>query len=483
MFYLFFAVPLATCLLYFLPMKSFPSLRLLWALALLAPILLVACSDDDGEEEPEALPFGLDFEVVTPAGNVSDMVFLPDDRMLFAEQFNGTIRVMDANGVVSEKPFAQVEVANWLDLDWGLTGLAVDPDFANNHYVYAFYTKPMPIPESDATTTADETPTPTPTPARTNAGPPAVQTAPGAEAEDTPETTPAPGGGNEANPVGQPILIRFTEVDGVGQEMTTISDDFPPTLQIHAGYNANGNIHFGPDGMLYVNLGDYDTSEEGLSLDLSSPIGKLLRIDPQTGEAPPDNPYLNEANADPRVFAIGFREPYDFAFHPESEAIYGTDNTPYTCEELNIVRGGQNYGWPEVGGFPFAECGAGDQVQAIHYFAREGMQPGEYLSLVEITGVAFVPGDHYPTLGDSLFICEGQRSVVAETPTTGVLRRLVLSSDFTQVSGDDLITRDCRGDVETGPDGALYYANATEIRKLLAGATAGASGTGTVPTP
>jgi glucose/arabinose dehydrogenase len=461
-------------------MKFFPSLRLLWTLALFIPIALVACSDDDdGEEEPEVLPFGLTTEVVTPANNVGEMVFLPDGRMLFAEQYTGTIRVLGADGVLEEAPFAQLEVANWLDLDWGLTGLAADPNFADNHYVYAFYTKPLPTPASDATPESEQADTPTPE--SDNGGPPAVQTAPSGE-EEQPELTPVPGG-TEGNPIGQPVLVRFTEVDGVGQELTIISDDFPVTPQIHAGYNANGNIHFGPDGLLYLNLGDYDTADEALSLDLSSPIGKLLRIDPETGEGPDDNPYVNESNADPRVFAIGFREPFDFAFHPESEAIYGTDNTPYTCEELNIVRGGQNYGWPDVGEFPFAECGAGDQVQAIYYFAREGLQPGEYLSLVEITGLTFVPADLYPALGDSLFVCEGQRSVVADTPTTGVLRRLVLSGDFTDVSADVLIARDCRGDLETGPDGSLYYANASEIRKLLPGTTADASATVAAPTP
>ena len=163
-----------------------------------------------------------------------------------------------------------------------------------------------------------------------------------------------------------------------------------------------------------------------------------------------------------------------FVFHPESEAIYGTDNTPYTCEELNIIRGGQNYGWPNVGEFPFAQCGIGDQVAPIHYFAREGKQPGEFVSLVEVTGLAFTPASAYPALGDSLVRVRGAPVGDREArQSPGVLRRLGAGGGVTSVSGDDLITRDCKGDVEAAPDGTLYYANASEIRRLLpAGAQA-----------
>jgi glucose/arabinose dehydrogenase len=440
-----------------------------YATILLAPLALAACGGDD--EESDALPFGLTTEVVTTGDHVSDMVFDQDGRMFFAEQFTGRIRVIDANGTVREQPFAQLDVANWLDLDWGLTGLALDPEFETNHYVYAFYSRPEAAP---AGTPAAGSPTlaatATPEAATPQAGgPPAIQTPPGPG--ETTAPTAEPEAQTQGNPVAQPVLVRFTERNGIGEELTIISDDFPLTEQRHAGYNANGNIRFGPDGMLYVTVGDYDYATEPVALDLSSPVGKVLRIDPATGEAPPDNPYVDDDDADPRVFAIGFREPFDIAFHPESEAIYGTDNTPYTCEELNIIRGGENYGWPDVGEFPYAECGTGDQVDAIYYFARDGKQPGEFVSLAEVTGLAFTPASAYAALGDSLFVCEGHRSVIEGESSPGVLRRLVLSGDFTEVSADDLITDDCKGDIEAAPDGTLYYANATEIRRLLPGAT------------
>ena len=171
--------------------------------------------------------------------------------------------------------------------------------------------------------------------------------------------TPEP---EQEKPQGQPVLVRFTDANGKGEDETVISKDFPVTSKAHPGYNAQGNIHFGPDKMLYLSIGDYD--DPRLVQDLSTPVGKLLRIDPATGKAPPDNPPTGNAAADPRIYAYGFREPFDFAFNPENGAIYGTDNTPDTCEELNIIKPGANYGWPDVGGFPYADCAAAARARA-----------------------------------------------------------------------------------------------------------------------
>src|SRR5206468_12510244 len=135
---------------------------------------LTACSGSDNKEEQ--IPFGLKSEVVTPADHVSDIVFAPDGRMFYAEQLTGAIRVVSATGQPLPEPFAQLDIATWLNLDWGLTGLAVDPNFTSNHYLYAFYTAPaeaaaaprlqqpaqIPTPS-----TAGQQPTPSPSPKAT----------------------------------------------------------------------------------------------------------------------------------------------------------------------------------------------------------------------------------------------------------------------------------------------------------------------------
>jgi len=431
--------------------------------------LVTACGDG-GEDE---LPFGLQTEVVTNADHASDIVFAPDGRMFFAEQYTGAIRVLSPDGQLQEEPFAQVTVADWLNLDWGLTGLALHPDFQNNHYVYAFYTSVAGAAGSAAGTAAVVSAVP---PATGPGGDPAqASPAPLPPGGATFTPTPAPGGetGTPAPPQeaprGQPLLVRFTDANGKGQGETVISDDFPLTSEKHPGYNGQGNIHFGPDGMLYVSLGDYD--DPGQVQDLSTPVGKLLRLDPETGEAPADNPLVDNSGADPRIYAYGFREPFDFTFSANGE-VFGTDNTTVSCEELNVIRPGENYGWPDVGEFPYPDCSAGDQVDAIYHFARDGKEPNEFLAFVEVSGLAFAPGSRYPSLGDSLFACESQISAVENTVTNGVLKRLVVAPNADSVSQSDVIVKDCKGDVEAAPDGTLYYSNAVEIRRLLPGDTA-----------
>jgi len=458
-------------------MKAILRTRGLTALSflLVSAAFLSACGGGSDEE----IPFGLSSEVVANGDHVADMVFAPDGRMFFAEQFTGTIRVVSADGTLQQEPFARVSVATYLSLDWGLTGLALDPDFEANHYVYAFYTSPAEAASAagggDSQVSAvppaagPGDPAPQESPAVPAPLPPAGATlaptqAPTGAAATT-QATPAPA------PRGKPILVRFTDVDGKGEEETIVSDDFPLTSEGHPGYNGQGNIHFGPDGMLYLSIGNYD--DDPLVQDLSNPVGKLLRIDPATGEAPSDNPLVDNPDADPRIYAWGFREPFDFAFHPETGEIYATDNTTVSCEELNIIKPGENYGWPDVGEFPYSDCSAGSGAKAVFHFAREGKDPGAFLSFVEVSGLAFVPGTRYPTLGDSLFACESQISEVEGVVTRGVLRRLVLAPpSFDSVSSSDVIVKDCKGDVEAAPDGTLYYANASEIRRLLPAETA-----------
>ncbi len=440
------------------------------------PLLVAACGG--GEEE---LPFGLKSEVVTPADHASNIVFAPDGRIFFGEQFTGNIRVINANGQLQPDPFAHLDVANYLDLDWGLTGLALHPDFKTNHYVYAFYTKPVQAPAAFPRLqiqSADNSGAQAPAQATSVPGPlnPAGQTpqpTPSPQVTSAPATAPQP---TEPKPRGQPVLVRWTDANGKGEDETVVSDNFPVTAQEHPGYNANGRIHFGPDHMLYLSIGDYDFKPaESQSQNLSSPVGKLLKIDPDTGGAAPNNPFAGQANADPRTYAYGFREHFDFTFHPQTGAIYGTDNTPDTCEELNIIKPGGNYGWPDVGEFPYANCDAGSQVRAIYHFAREGTQPGDFLSFVEVSGLVFVPAARYPTLGDSLFVCESQRAVVGGAQSPGVLRRLVLAgAAFDQVTASDVIVKDCKGHVGAAPDGTVYYANDREIRRLVPGASGGA---------
>ncbi len=366
-------------------------------------LLLLSFACGGGEKKPN--PFGVESERVIAAELPVALAFAPDGRLFYGEHETGNIRVVTADGQPQREPFAHVDVL--IGIEWGLTGLALDPDFKTNHYVYAFYT----------------------------------------EAVDP----------NPNHAIVRPVIIRFTDVDNLGVDPKVIVGDLPETDPKHPRYHASGSIHFGSDGFLYITLGGYDLAEP--AQDLSTAIGKILRVNKDDGSAAPGNPFADQPDADPRIFAFGFRENFDFAFSPKTGQIYGSDNTIGTCEELNLITKGANYGWPDVGEFPYPDCQAGAGSKAIHFFAKKGTEPGDWTSLPFVTGKEFVSGVVYPLLGDSLLVCESE---------TRLMRRLTLSGDnLDQVLSDDVVVEDCKLDIAVSPDGIVYYGNDTEIRRLV----------------
>ena len=372
-------------------------------------LLIIAACGGGGDKQEEGNRFGVTSEVVTPAGNVDAMEFAPDGRLFYAEHWTGDIRVRTAQGQVLPDPFAHINVAATVAL--GLTGLALDPDFANNHYVYVLYSELL------------------------APGPP---------------------------PDGKPVLARFTEANNVGTEMTVLINDLPK-VNPERVFNANGSLNFGPDGLLYFTLGDYDRAQEvgptgkKLPQDLGSPIGKMLRVNKADGSPAADNPFVNDPAADHRIYAYGFRGAINFTFHPQTHRLYAFDNSGVNCEGLYIVQAGGNYGWPDKRN---SDCSVVDASLPIGYLARKDYKPADFDSSVGASGIAFISAKKYEVLGDSLVYCEIR---------TQQLHRLLLAQpNLDAITANDVIARDCWLDVTVGPDGLLYYANLTEIRKSIA---------------
>ena len=342
---------------------------------------------------PKPSPFpGITSEVVVPnAAQPVALAFAPDGRLFYAERDTGSVRVVTADGQLLEKPLLQTPVA--VAPGWGMLGLALDPLFESNHFIYVYMTRVV-----------DE------------------RTA-------------------------QPVLTRYTEADNKAASPTPIIDDLPEA-QLYGEYAVGGDIRFGPDGYLYVTIGDHISTD--FAQDLGSPRGKILRVD-RNGSPAPGNPFAGRADADPRVFAYGFLDSHDMTFEAQGGDLYATENgTYFCCDEINIVRAGQDYGWPKIGQ---------DQVGAlpIYYYAFPGTESGS--TKVHPEGIEFASGDKYPALGDSLLTCEQD---------TGYMRRLVLNASR-KVQSDDVVVSDCTYDISAGPDGTVYYSNATEIRKLVEG--------------
>jgi len=345
---------------------------------------------------PVPSPFpGITSEVVVPNAEVPGaLAFAPDGRLFYAEQNTGAVRIVSAQGELLAAPFVQTQVA--LAPGWGLLGLALDPEFSTNHYVYLYLTRPV-----DADTA-------------------------------------------------QPMIVRYTDSSNKGTQPTTIIADFPEAT-LYGEYAIGGDLRFGPDGYLYITVGDHISTD--LAQDLSSVRGKILRVDKEDGSAAPDNPFVGRADADDRVFAYGFLDPHDITFHPATGELYANENgTYFCCDEVNIVREGEDHGWPKVGQDQ-------DGVLPIYYFAFPGSEPGS--TKVRPEGIEFVSADAYPPLGDSLLVCE---------EATSYMRRLVIGANR-KVQSDDIVVADCTYDIAVSPDGAIYYSNDAEIRRLVESGT------------
>uniref|UniRef100_UPI0013E9CC8E PQQ-dependent sugar dehydrogenase n=1 Tax=Aquisphaera insulae TaxID=2712864 RepID=UPI0013E9CC8E len=134
----------------------------------------------------------------------------------------------------------------------------------------------------------------------------------------------------------------------------------PVVSDIHNG----GNLAFGPDGKLYIGMGDTGPQGDprGHGQDLSTLLAKISRIDVDRADdglayaIPADNPFRNREGARPEIWALGCREPWRFSFDPPTGDLWVGDVGQGLYEEVSIVRRGDNHGWNVLEGFrPFSD--------------------------------------------------------------------------------------------------------------------------------
>ena len=158
---------------------------------------------------------------------------------------------------------------------------------------------------------------------------------------------------------GTTVVAEF-ELDPIA--MTADPSSFRQVLTIEQPFDNHngGEIDFGPDDYLYIGLGDGGLADDPrrLALDLTSPLGKILRIDPiATGDAaysvPADNPFVDTAGADARVWSYGLRNPWKFSFDPVTGDLWIADVGQNEFEEINRAPAGDahtagrglSFGW------------------------------------------------------------------------------------------------------------------------------------------
>ena len=206
--------------------------------------------------------------------------------------------------------------------------------------------------------------------------------------------------------------VNYTGTDGDTRiERYQVSDDPNVAdagsallvLEVEQPYtNHNGGqIAFGPDGMLYIGMGDGgsggDPHDHGQTL--STLLGALLRIDVRSAPyvVPPDNPYVGASNARPEIWASGLRNPWRFSFDPPGERIYIADVGQNQWEELNAAPAdapGLNYGWNIMEGshcFNATSCDQTGLTLPVHEYPHsEGcsVTGGHVYRGVSLTGLA-----------------------------------------------------------------------------------------------
>lgn len=233
------------------------------------------------------LPAG--FSETTIASGLSDptaMAMAPDGRIFVCQQ-GGALRVIKNNTLLAT-PFVTISVN--VAGERGLLGVAFDPDFLVNNYVYVYYT----------------------------AGAPTVHNR----------------------------ISRFTAAGDVavpGSELVLVELE-----TVSAGNHNGGAIHFGKDGKLYAATGENAIPSN--SQTLANRLGKILRYNTD-GTIPADNPFYGSATGDNRsIWALGLRNPFTFGVHPNSGRLFINDVGGAEVEEINDGAPGANYGWPATEG-------------------------------------------------------------------------------------------------------------------------------------
>jgi glucose/arabinose dehydrogenase len=213
---------------------------------------------------------------------------------------------------------------------------------------------------------------------------------------------------------GSELYLSSTDRDGdtlvsavaLGEDGEVLIDErrtIFTVAQPFANHNG-GNIVVGPDGMLYIGLGDGggagDPVEAGQ--DLTTPLGALIRIDPGAGDpygVPSDNPFVDDPDARDEIFAYGLRNPWRFSFDRATDELYIADVGQDRREEVNWIpadeAAGANFGWNLMEGtLEFAGSEPEDHVAPVHEYETRGPQgcsiTGGYVyrgtSIPELTG-------------------------------------------------------------------------------------------------
>jgi glucose/arabinose dehydrogenase len=316
--------------------------------------------------------------------------FLPTGEILVAER-SGNLRIV-RDGKLDPQPIAGTPKVAVLGTATGFMDIKLHPNFATNGLIYLSYHKP-----------------------RGDLGSNAI------------------------------FRGRWTGKEIVDGKDIFLSDD------VDALYT---KMMFAPDGKLHFTIGcpgvgtDDSIGRAQLPGDYA---GKTLRLN-DDGTVPRDNPFVGKAGYNPEIFTLGHRVNLGMALNPWTNEFWVSEHGPQGGDEVNVLKAGQNYGWPVISDGRYY---SGTKVAPVPY--KEGMTRPHisYVPSIAPGGMVFYTGDKFPGWQKNLFLGAMRMS---NSPRTGHIERIVFNSNW-EVVRSEMLLLDLHQrirDVEQSPDGYLY---------------------------
>jgi glucose/arabinose dehydrogenase len=325
------------------------------------------------------------------------LAFLPDGRMLVTERA-GRLRIVGADGRLSAPLAGLPAIA--AGGQCGLLDVVVDPRHAAHPRIFFTFAEPA-----------------------------------------------ASGGGNST---------AVASARLVGDALADVRTIFSQRPKLRSQQHCGSRIVVARDGRLWVGLGDRFSAKDEAQ-NPANHIGKVVRIEPD-GQVPADNPYVGRAGVAPELWSLGHRNIQGAALHPVTGQLWTSEHGPQGGDELNIVEGGRNHGWPLV--TRGRNYGIGTRI------GEDGPKPGFVEPIrtwlptsVAPSGMAFLTSERYPGWQGSLFM--------------GTLRGqalLRLRLDGNRVVGEERLLENLGErirDVRQGPDGWIYVLTDSADGRIL----------------
>ncbi len=313
--------------------------------------------------------------------------FYPDGRILYGERYTGKIQIYDPSSGNTTLFFAIPNVVT--NGEQGLLGLAIHPRWPTAPYVYAYATRNV--------------------------------------------------SGSLKNQI-----LRIKDVGGVaGSRKVIFSSD-----TVAGSYHDGGHIAFGPDGDLYVVVGEGHDSTN--AQDLTNDAGKVLRMKPN-GAVPPDNPFPGSL-----IFTYGLRNSFGFDFDPQTGNLWETENGPECNDEINLEFAGENHAWG-----PNETC-SGSPPQNTN---QDGPQPRImplrwFTPTIAPTGAVFCDACGFSGDDGHLFFGAYNTGVISDvTLTADRLGIATVQTAYTNASG--VLS------MQDGADGSIYFSDDGAIYQLI----------------